>query len=33
MMLQVVAFPTIIILTTLEVLFMLLDNIYITGVT
>jgi hypothetical protein len=33
MMLQVVASPTIVILTTLEVSFMLLDNIYTTGVT
>ncbi len=33
MMLQVVASPTIIILTTLEVSFMLLANIYSTGIT
>jgi hypothetical protein len=33
MMLQVVASPMIIILTTLEVSFMLLENIYITSVT
>ncbi len=32
-MLQVVASPTIIILMTLGVLFMLLENIYSTGVT
>jgi hypothetical protein len=33
MMLQVVAPPTIVILTTLEVSFMLLPNIYCRGVT
>jgi hypothetical protein len=33
MMLQIVAFPTIVILTTLEVSFMLLENIYSTGIT
>ncbi len=33
MMLQVVASPTIVILTTLEVSFMLLANIYSRGVT
>jgi hypothetical protein len=33
MMLQVVASPMIIILTTLEVSFMLLANIYIRGIT
>jgi hypothetical protein len=33
MMLQVVASPTIIILTTLEVSFMLLSNIYSRGIT
>ncbi len=32
-MLQVVASPTIVNLTTLEVLFMLLANIYSTGIT
>jgi hypothetical protein len=31
--LQVVASPTIVILTTLEVSFMLLENIYSTGVS
>jgi hypothetical protein len=30
---QVVASPMIVILTTLEVLFMLLENIYSTGIT
>jgi hypothetical protein len=33
MLLQVVVSPTIVILTTLEVSFMLLANIYSTGIT
>jgi len=33
MMLQVVASPMVIILTTLEVSFMLLENIHSTGIT
>ncbi len=33
MTVQVVASPTIVILMTLEVSFMLLENIYITGIT
>jgi len=33
MMLQVVASPTIIRMTTVEVSFMLLENIYSTGIT
>jgi hypothetical protein len=33
MMLQIVASPMIVILTTLEVSFMLLTNIYSTGIT